>query len=63
MNSPRIEAAQKGERRYTGKPCKACGETLRYTINSACVACALKAREKDLGNIKALLEKADKAGA
>lgn len=59
MNSPRIEAAQNGERRYQGKPCKKCGGTLRYTINSACVACALKAREKDVQNIKALLAKAD----
>jgi hypothetical protein len=58
VNSPRLEAAKNGEKRYQGKPCKACGQTLRYTINSACVACTLKAREKDAENIKALLAKA-----
>ena len=62
MSSPRIEAAKRGERKYTGKPCKACSETLRYTINSACVACTNRAKEKDLNNIKTLLEQA-KAGA
>jgi hypothetical protein len=58
MESPRIVAAKAGQRKYTGKPCKACGATLRYTINSACVACTLKAREQDSSSIKALLEKA-----
>ena len=58
MESPRIQAARKGERKYQGKPCKKCGETLRYTINSACVACTLKAKEKDASAIKELLAKA-----
>ena len=58
MNSPRLEAAKNGERRYQGKPCKKCGDTLRYTINSACVACTLKAKEKDASTIRELLAKA-----
>lgn len=58
MISPRIEAAKKGEKRYQGKPCKSCGDTVRYTTNSACVSCTLKAREKDSENIKALMAKA-----
>ncbi len=63
MESPRIQAARQGQRKYTGKPCKACGETLRYTINSACVACTNKAKGKDASLIKSLLEEAEKAGA
>ena len=39
--SPRRKAAQHGQRHYTGKPCKACGETLRYTSNAGCVACQI----------------------
>lgn len=39
--SPRRKAAQQGQRQYTGKPCKACGETLRYTSNAGCVACQI----------------------
>lgn len=58
VNSPRIEAAKNGQRKYQGKPCKTCSGTERYTINSACVACTLKAKEKDAENIKALLAKA-----
>lgn len=58
MDSPRIEAAKKGEKRYQGKPCKACGETLRYTINSGCVACTAKATAKTTENIKALIQQA-----
>jgi uncharacterized OB-fold protein len=63
LESPRIQAAKQGQRKYTGKPCKACGETLRYTINSACVACTNRAKEKDASNIKTLLEQAERAGA
>ncbi len=62
MESPRIQAAKRGERKYTGKPCKTCGETLRYTINAACVACTNKAKGKNDDNIRSLLEQA-KAGA
>ena len=63
MQSPRIEAAKNGQRKYTGKPCKACGETLRYTINAACVACTNKAKGKNDDAIRALLDQAEKAGA
>ncbi len=62
MESPRIQAAKRGERKYTGKPCKTCGETLRYPINAACVACTNKAKGKNDDNIRSLLEQA-KAGA
>lgn len=32
-------------RYYIGKPCKACGETRRYSLTRSCVNCArLKAR-------------------
>ncbi len=63
MESPRITAAKQGQRKYTGKPCKTCGSTERYTINSACVACTNRAKQNDASNIKALLEQAEKAGA
>lgn len=37
--SPRRKAAMQGQRQYEGKPCKACGATLRYTSNAGCVEC------------------------
>lgn len=43
---PREDAAQKGLRKYHGKPCMHCGGTERWTINATCTACAGdKARE------------------
>ena len=58
MSSPRINAARNGERKYTGKPCKACGETEKYVINAACVSCTKKAREEATKKVKQLLEQA-----
>lgn len=57
MESPRILAAKAGQRKYTGKPCKTCGATLRYTVSCACVACTNRAREEDRKGIKAILGK------
>ncbi len=57
MESPRILAAKAGQRKYTGKPCKTCKSTLRYTVNCACVACTVKLRQDDHQAIKAILEK------
>ena len=53
--SPRDIAARSGQRRYEGKPCKTCGGTERYTINSACVACTLASNKKETDRIKELL--------
>jgi len=36
---PRQEAAEKGQNKYEGKPCKHCGLTTRFTINAGCVNC------------------------
>lgn len=36
----RMKAAEAGSPRYTGKPCRICGNTLRYTINCDCVVCS-----------------------
>lgn len=37
---PRQKAAEHGETTYDGKPCKNCGNTLRYTLNASCCHCA-----------------------
>jgi len=62
VTSPRIQAAREGQRRYTGKPCKVCGETEKYVINAACVACTKKAKSASENKIREILEQA-KAGA
>jgi hypothetical protein len=36
---PRQIASEKGEKFYQGKPCKKCGNTLRYTSMTGCVNC------------------------
>jgi hypothetical protein len=60
--SPRIEAARQGQRKYTGKPCKACGGTERYVINAGCVECTKKSKSASESKIREILEQA-KAGA
>ena len=42
----RREAIEKGENQYHGKPCKSCGDTLKYVSNWGCVACITQ-RTKD----------------
>lgn len=37
----RQEALNSGAKRYTGKPCKYCGNPVRYTCNGDCVECSL----------------------
>lgn len=37
---PREKAAQNGQRKYDGAPCKHCNGTERWTINAACTACS-----------------------
>lgn len=59
MASPRIEAARKGERKYTGKPCKVCGNTERYVINAGCVECTKKSKTQSQSKIKELLSEAE----
>jgi len=60
--SPRIEAARQGQRKYTGKPCKTCGETEKYVINAACVACTKNSKSASESKIREIIEQA-KAGA
>ena len=44
----RREAIEKGENQYHGKPCKSCGDTLKYVSNWGCVACiAQRTKDRD----------------
>ena len=36
---PRMEAAQRGETKFHGRPCRRCGSTERYVCSSNCIAC------------------------
>ena len=36
----RMKAAEAGLPRYTGKPCRICGNALRYTVNCDCIVCS-----------------------
>ena len=40
--TPRAKAAYMGWTRYTGKPCKKCGNTDRLVSNRSCVVCHVK---------------------
>jgi len=46
MKMTRKEAIEKGETQYHGKPCKTCGDTLKYVSGYNCVACITQ-RTKD----------------
>lgn len=63
MTSIRFLAAEKGQRKYVGNPCRVCGSTERYTINGACVACSKRARKKDMDKVRELLEQAKESAA
>lgn len=63
MTSIRFIAAKKGERKYIGNPCRVCGNTERYTINGACIACSKNARKKDMDKVRELLKKAEESAA
>lgn len=52
MKPTRAEAIKKGLVKYHGKPCKKCGGTARYTLNSACVACQFSRVEKERQEIR-----------
>lgn len=62
MENERLKAAQQGEPRYHGKPCRVCGETERFVTNGNCIACAAKHSQKYREKVKALIDQA-KAGA
>lgn len=58
MRTPRVDAAAKGEVRYTGQACKKCGNAVRYTSTSQCVEC-VKTRTYDARHkIRGMLKKA-----
>ena len=56
--SPRLEAAKKGEREFVGGPCRRCGGTRRYTAAGNCVACAKAATAKYNAGIRKILKEA-----
>lgn len=55
--TPRMQAAERGQNKYDGKPCKACGATLKWTVNATCVACSTeKAKEGNKRHREAIKE-------
>lgn len=53
----RLQAAQRGEKRYQGKLCPEHPEALRYTSNGACVECTKSRRAGTHDLIRDLLKK------
>lgn len=51
----REEAAAKGERFFTSKPCKRDGDTRRYTASSHCVTCSKRRGADQAQKIAALI--------
>ena len=51
----RLEAAQKGERFFTAKPCKRDGDTRRYTAGGQCVTCSKRRSAQAQQAIAALI--------
>jgi hypothetical protein len=56
---PRQIASENGEKFYDGKPCKKCGNTLRYTSMTGCVSCTKENSVKrfENGNVKEWVQK------
>ena len=53
----RIAAAERGEKRYTGKPCEQHAGGLRYTSNGACVHCTAEKADARIQKIRTLLKR------
>ena len=53
----RLQAAEKGEKRYQGRPCLLHPRALRYTSNGACVDCTNERRQTKHDVIRELLKK------
>jgi hypothetical protein len=56
---PRQIATEKGEKYYQGRPCKKCGNKLRYTSMTGCVSCTKENSIKrfENGDVKKWVEK------
>ena len=55
--SPRMDAAKKGETRYTSSyPCKKCSGVERYTSYGNCVTCAYERAKKRHAKIRNTLK-------
>ncbi len=54
----RDREAKKGEVHYQGRPCRKCGETLRYICSSNCVACAVSRSQRRHETIRKLMKRA-----
>jgi len=63
MDKDRIDAINKGNTRYQGRPCPKCGETTRYVLNDNCVSCAAKHVKTHREKIRKMIAKAKKGGS
>ena len=39
MHTNRLDAAKAGQNKYLGKPCRRCGNRIRYIYNCDCIDC------------------------
>ena len=53
----RLAAAERGEKRYTGKPCEHHAGGQRYTSNGACVHCTAEKAGERVSKIRELLKR------
>lgn len=58
MQQNRMEAIQKGEKKYKGRECPKCGSDVRYTLNDNCVACSAQHVKKHRNKVRELIAKA-----
>lgn len=58
MQQNRMEAIQKGEKKYKGRECPKCGSDIRYTLNDNCVSCAAKHVKTHRNKVRELIAKA-----
>ena len=58
MDTARIDAAKRGEGKYSGKPCQICGNTQRYTTSASCTACVKRYNDRNKLKIRELLKQA-----
>lgn len=56
--SPRHEAAKRGDRFYEGRECSTCGATTRYVLTRACVFCTKEKSKAERIRVREWVRKA-----
>lgn len=59
-NSPRMQAALRGDKTFVGNLCKVCHNNVRYTGTGGCVRCAKRRANSYAEKVRSIMREAGK---